>query len=115
LQKERTFFRLRPVAKSALAGLLGVLLFIASLLAANPFHHQSFHSGNAANSHLCVICMFASGQVNAADVAPILTDFVSSFVELTPAVPTILLTSADYLLSPSRGPPSVSSSSTVEG
>lgn len=108
-------FDTRAVAKSAVAGLLGALLFLASLLAGNPFHHQSFHAGNTANSHLCVICLLASGQVNAADVAPILTDFVSGFVGLTPTVPVIVLVSTDYRFSPSRAPPSVFSSTTVVG
>jgi len=43
------------------------------------------------------------------------TEFVSSFVELTPAVRTIHFASAEYLFPPGRGPPLVSSPGTVAG
>jgi hypothetical protein len=115
LQQERKSFGFRPVAKSALAGLLVVLLLLAAILSANPFHRQLFHAGAAGDNHLCVICLFASGQVNAADLAPILTGFVSSFVGFDFPATRIVFAATDYRLSPSRAPPSVSSSSTVVG
>jgi len=113
MQQERTFFGLWSVAKSALAGLLVVVLLFAAILAANPFHRQLFHGGTAADSHLCIVCLFASGQVNSADVAPLLAVLVSCFLGLTVLVETVVLSGIDLRLSPSRAPPSVFSSHTV--
>ena len=31
--------------------------------------HESLHHDGAANSHFCLVCLFAKGQVNAAEVA----------------------------------------------
>jgi len=103
------------VAKSALAGLLALLLLVAGAISVNHALHQSLHNDKAANSHFCLLCSFAKGQVSGAEVAlisAVLSFFCFCGVRLAN---TSIVAAIDYRLSPSRAPPSFSSSGTDAG
>jgi hypothetical protein len=113
LQLERKPFAF--VAKPALAGLFALLLLISATLAVSPAHRQSHNSDRPSKGHECVLCLFAHGHVAAADVAPpSIRMAVISVGNLSLDKHTFPAT-IDYLLSPSRAPPSVISSSMVVG
>jgi hypothetical protein len=93
------------VAKSALAGLLALLLLFSSALAVSSAHQQSHDLGRATPSHQCAFCLFTHGQITLSDVSPpsvrgsaVLIGIVAPFHSAIPA-------SMDYRLSPSRAPP----------
>ena len=93
------------MAKPALAGLLAVLLLIATFLAVSGALHQSLHHDASGSHHICLICSFAKGQVNAADVAPVAALLVlCSLFSYRASIPSPLPV-FDYRLSPSRAPP----------
>ena len=115
VQREREVSVFGSVAKSALAGLLAVLLLVAATLAASHALHQSFHAGRASASHLCLICSFTKGQVTTAEIAPALAVFVSIVIFSLPLVRVSKLPVTDRRLAHSRGPPSILSASRVVG
>jgi hypothetical protein len=92
---------------------VALALLLAILFSVSPVLHQTLHSGNNANSHLCLACSLAHGQVSAAEVAPVLCVqapellFSGLVLEVTP-VPAV-----DYLLLPSRAPPAPASTLSV--
>jgi hypothetical protein len=103
LQLERKTFAF--VAKSALAGLLALLLLVSSALAVSSAHRQSHDFGRATPSHQCAFCLFTHGQITSSDVSPppvrgsaVVIGIVAPFHSAIPA-------SMDYRLSPSRAPP----------
>ena len=103
LQLERKSFAC--VAKSALAGSLALLLLLSSVVAVSSAHRQSHHSDRAKPGDQCVFCLFAHGQVIAAEAQPALSRNAALLAACPlPADQTPVLTS-DYRLSPSRAPP----------
>ena len=115
LQQERSTFGILRVAKSALSGLLVVLLLGAAILSADPSHRQIIHSGTSNDNDLCVVCLLVGGQINMTEVAPILREFISNFVEVDFPATKRIFAAADYRISPSRAPPTNISSITVVG
>jgi len=103
LQLERSRFGF--VAKSALAGLLAILLFFSSALAVSSAHRQAHDFGSSNPSHPCAFCLFADGQISLSDVsAPSVSGsavLIGIVARFHPAIPA----SMDYRLSPSRAPP----------
>jgi hypothetical protein len=96
---------LSSVAKTALSGLLVVLFLLSGTLAASTALHESLHKDPSASHHLCLVCLFAKGQVSAADVAVIagLLILIPVFgPHIGNAAP---LPAFDYRLAPSRAPP----------
>jgi hypothetical protein len=105
VQPKRRPFGLGAPGKSALAGLLSLLLFLATTLSVSPALHQSLHLQDGANAHLCLMCSLAKGQVSAAESTLILILVVLAFlfsVSLATASPV-----AGFAYSPSqsRAPP----------
>ncbi len=95
-------------AKSALAGLLSLLLLLAVVVSASPVLHETLHAGSDANSHLCLACSLAQGQISSAELVLVAAVLVLGLVlgrRLPEALPTL---AADYRLSPSRAPPAAS-------
>ena len=72
MKADRTVRGERKVARSALAGLLTVLLLVFGLLVASGPLHRSFHHQNAASGSFCAVCLLAQGQVELPDAAAIL-------------------------------------------
>jgi hypothetical protein len=101
--------------KSVFSGLLVFVLLVSATLSGSHVLHQKLHSAGTGAAHSCLVCSLSKGQVNAADVAPILTIFVSSLFFFAPAFRLVRLAAADRRLAPSRGPPSSSSSRRVVG
>jgi len=103
LQLERKSFVF--VAKSALAGLFAFVFLISATIAVSPAHRQSHSSDRNASGHQCVYCLFAHGQIAAADVrspaAPRID--VCSILDCSPVPAQV--SAADFCLSPSRAPP----------
>jgi hypothetical protein len=86
---------------------VGLSLLLAILFSVSPVLHQTLHSGNNANSHLCLACSLAHGQVSAAEVTPVLCMQVPGlfFGGVLPDVSPV--PAVDYLLLPSRAPPAL--------
>ena len=103
LQLEREYSGFRFVAKSALAGLLALLLLSASATAISPAHGQTHHSDRSSDQ--CLFCAFAHGQVMATEAQTVLA--VSGVVLVAFLLPAVLAAfgASDYWLSPSRAPP----------
>ena len=105
LQLEPRLSGLRRVAKPVLTGLLAGLLLVCGALSVSNALHQSLHNDAAGSHHLCLVCLFAKGQVSAADVA-----LVAALLVLCPLLSFRAgnpspLPAFDYRLSPSRAPP----------
>lgn len=94
----------KRVTNSAFAGLLAVLLFFSGLLSVRHIAHQSVHP-RASDSHFCFVCSIAKGQVNAADVGPVLVCFVATILFSVPLLRFSVAFSEDRRLAPSRAPP----------
>lgn len=108
LQLEPRLSGLRRVAKPALSGLLALLLLISGTLSVSQALHQLLHN-DAAGSHLCLVCLFAKGQVSAADVAVVAALLVLFPLFSPRPANSSPLPSFDYRLSPSRAPPAPAS------
>jgi hypothetical protein len=92
-------------AKSALAGLLALLLLAAATFSVCDGLHRCLHSGDTANHHFCLVCSLAKGQASAVEMGVVA--FVVLFsclfgLRLANAAPVV---EADVRLSPSRAPP----------
>ena len=59
---------MRSKSKSALAGLLALLLLVAATFPASEALHAKLHQGTSLPGHFCLVCSFAQGQVSSADV-----------------------------------------------
>jgi hypothetical protein len=105
VQPEKTFSCFGRVTRPALAGVLALILLFVAVLSASPSLHRYFHHNSAVGDHLCLVCAFANGQVNTAEVASAAALIFLSFVCGICAVQTTPLPSFDYRLSPSRAPP----------
>ena len=105
VQLEQKLSGLSLMAKSALTGLLVFLLLVSGTFAASHALHESLHNDSSGSHHLCLVCLFAKGQADAADVT-----LVAALLVLCPLFslrPANLspLPACDYRLSPSRAPP----------
>lgn len=100
LQERAESVNAKRVANSAFAGLLAILLFFSGLLSVGHLVHQ-----RASDSHFCFVCSVAKGQVNAADVGPVLVFFVATVLFCVPLLRSSASVCEDRRLAPSRGPP----------
>ena len=96
-------------AARTVAGVLVGALLLFELLAANSGFHQALHHGAQAASSSCVLCLFAKGQVDLPESAPVVTASVPSSSDPRPWVESIALFEFMYLASLSRAPPSPAS------
>jgi hypothetical protein len=55
---------LSRISQSALGSLLALLLLIATTASVSHALHQSLHQDGSANSHICLACSFAKGQLS---------------------------------------------------
>ena len=96
---------LRRVAKPVLTGLLAGLLLVCGALSVSYALHQSLHNDSGRSHHLCLVCMFAKGQVSAAEVTLVSALLVLCLLISLCATDPSPLSAFDYRLSPSRAPP----------
>lgn len=105
VQPKRRPFGLGAPVKSALAGLLALLLLLATTLSVSHLLHQSLHRADNASGHLCLACSFAKAQVSATDIgltsALLFFCFIFS-ISLATASP---VAGFEYSPSQSRAPP----------
>jgi len=101
LQLERKLF----IGKSALAGLLALLLLWSSLLAVSSAHRHSHDFFRATPSHQCAFCLFTHGQISLSDVNPPSVRSRAVAIVLVAPIHPAIPASMDYRLSPSRAPP----------
>jgi len=93
------------VAKSALAGLLALLLLVSATLALSSVHRNSHQANRAGAGHPCVFCLFTNGQITVADVSPPLVHGCALPTGLVSLPRSASPAAADYRLPPSRAPP----------
>jgi hypothetical protein len=92
-------------AKSALAGLLALLLLAAATVSANHALHHFLHQDGGVNQHLCLVCSFAKGQVSAAEATLVAAALIVGFSFDLCRANILVLPAVDFRLSPSRAPP----------
>jgi hypothetical protein len=105
VQSELKLSGFSRAAAAALAGVLALLLLVSTAVSVSQALHQTVHHDGGATNHLCLVCLFAKGQVSAAEVglvAPLAVLGVLCGIRLAG---TSCLRGFDYRLSPSRAPP----------
>ena len=95
-------------AARLLACVLAGALLLFEVLAANGEFHESFHKDGKAASNTCVLCLFAKGQVDSCDSAPLSTAPVRFLFIQAPLPESAPFVDFKYLSSPSRAPPACS-------
>ena len=100
-------------AVRGLAGVLAGAILLFELLSTNGQFHQALHPGGKAASNICVVCLFAKGQVDSPQVIPAVSACVWSWFDPAPRMESAPLVDFAYLVSPSRAPPAFVSLSPV--
>jgi hypothetical protein len=103
-----THKRFRSVTR-LLAGLLAATVLLFELLAADDATHRALYHGGNTGSNQCVLCLFAKGQIDSSESAPILAAVVVPAFFSTQCAKSIVLVDVTYLAPPGRAPPSFSS------
>ncbi len=92
------------VAARVFACVLAAAVVLLELLAADgAFHNALHHDGQASNQ--CVLCLFAKGQMDSPDTAPVFTEFVRVSFQSAPQVTFHAPADVTYLISLGRAPP----------
>jgi hypothetical protein len=91
------------------------LIFLAATVALTPALHKQLHPDSKASAHFCLVCLLVKGHITTANVASTCLAAVLIWFGASVCAGTFPFASFDYRLSPSRAPPSVSSSITVVG
>jgi hypothetical protein len=91
--------------RGALAALLALLLLAAMTVSVSELLHQSLHNRSTVNGHICLVCSFAKGQVEANEITSIPVVPVEGPTEYKLSAATCLPSDFSYLFSQSRAPP----------
>jgi hypothetical protein len=105
VQPGRTLSSFNCVPKSALGGLLALLLLAGTNFSVNHALHQLLHHDGMGSDHLCLACSFAKGQVSASAVALGAAALMFCCLWGVSLLGTSNSPGCDYLVSPSRAPP----------
>ena len=89
-----------------LAMFLAGLLILGGALAASPSLHKAFHQEAGSESHQCVICKLAQGQISAGAPAPVVVMVCGSLILPRLVRERVLYLSVDRRIWFGRGPPS---------
>jgi hypothetical protein len=92
-------------AKAVTAALALVLVLVLWAFAASPSLHQRFRTDSNHPGHFCIICAFATGQINVAEKAPVVATACVFVICGVLAAETALVSLFDFSFSPSRAPP----------
>jgi hypothetical protein len=95
--------------------LLALLLLISGTLSVSHALHQSLHPDGTGDSHFCLVCSLAKGQVSTAAVAATSATLRFCWLSTVRTANASPLPGFDYRLAPSRAPPFLLSSLTVVG
>jgi len=93
------------LVKPALAGLLAVLLLVTTTASASHLLHGALHGNASTPDHNCILCLFAKGQVSAADDVAVFALFLAAFFFTLAWTSVRAWASIDLRLAPTRGPP----------
>jgi hypothetical protein len=91
--------------KPALAGLLMLLLLVATTCSASHALHQALHHHGVVDGHLCLVCSLVKGQVTAASIIFISVVAVFCCLGGVRLATTAAFPGSDYRISLSRAPP----------
>jgi flagellin-like protein len=105
VQPGRTLTKTSHLLKSALSGVLAVLLMVAMTFSVSHTLHQFLHRDGAGSDHFCLACALVKGQVSAAAVVLISAVLVPCCFWVICLVHATLFCGFDYRTSPSRAPP----------
>jgi hypothetical protein len=105
VQPGLTLTKTNHLPKSALSGVLAVLLIVAMAFSGSHAHHQLLHRDGAGNDQSCLACSLVKGQVSAAAVALISALLVLSCFWVICLVHTTPVCGFEYRISRSRAPP----------
>jgi flagellin-like protein len=105
VQPGRTLNKTSHLPKSALSGVLAVLLVVAMTFSVSHTLHQFLHRDGSGSDHFCLACSLAKGQVSALGVALISAVLVLCCFWVVFLVHTTSFCGFDYRTSPSRAPP----------
>lgn len=106
LQKQRRHFN--PFGKSAIAGLLVVLILFLNAMAACPALHELIHKDADQPGHECAVTIFAHGKVEAATV-DVSVPAATVLITVEPRFEFSVFSPAIKNLPQGRAPPAVSS------
>lgn len=96
---------MRKYFQASLAGYLIVWLLYSSFLAANPALHLALHDDADHDSHHCAVTLLEKHQVLSADPLVQNAKLAFSFEQNLSLPDSVILTSIDCRLAPSRAPP----------
>jgi flagellin-like protein len=105
VQSGRTLCKASQLPKSAVSGVLVVLLLVAMTFSVSHSLHRILHDDGARSDHFCLACSLAKGQVGALGVASISAVLVLCCFWVDGRDHTTPSCGFDYRLSPSRAPP----------
>jgi hypothetical protein len=92
--------------KPVLAGLMALLLLVASVLSVSHSLHQSLHRDGSVNGHLCLVCSFAKGHASGPAATVALAAVVLPVLFCLCLFPSSLLPRGfDYRIAHGRAPP----------
>ena len=97
--------RTSHLPKSALSGVLAVLLLVAMTFSVSHTLHSLLHRDTAGSDPFCLACSFATGHVSAAAAAFIPAVLVLCCLWRVCLANPFPSTGCDYRTSPSRAPP----------
>jgi hypothetical protein len=95
----------RLLARSAMAGLLGLFLLLASAASVNHALHQALHQTGSADTHVCLLCSLAKGQVTPTEALSLGAMILVCGLILVQFPEGLPQSVAVYSLSRSRAPP----------
>ncbi len=105
LRRNRICLGFGRTAKAVTAVFALVLVLVLGAFAASPSLHQRLHTDSNHPDHFCIICAFASGQLNVAETTPVVATACVFLICGVLAAETPLVSLFDFSFSPSRAPP----------
>jgi hypothetical protein len=105
MQQKPNNGRIVCLAKPAVACFVAALLVFVAILSASHSLHQLLHHDGDAQQHICLACLFANGQVSAAELAPLTPAIVPECFALPALAMEQFLAHPDHCLPPGRAPP----------
>ena len=101
-----TWLALRSRNSRRVVALLCLALFLVlEVFAASSGLHHSLHADSAAPGHTCVLTLLAQGQLDVPAVGAASLVVVLGFLFSLPVFHAAAVSSFDYRLTPTRGPP----------